>query len=132
MLYDSSQDIYQYVFYLDRDDRLTQQENRPVAAGEALEQEVIRQGRPILTDDYNRECQRRGIAAPRANLYAWMGVPLNAGAETIGALSLGKQRPGRGLHRRTAEPAPVDRRPGGRRHRQGAPAAGDRAPRAAS
>ena len=93
MLHDSSQDTYQYVFFLDRDERLTALENRAVAAGEALEQEVIRQGRPVRTDDYNRECQRRGIAAPRANLYAWLAVPLSAGAETIGALSLGSNDP---------------------------------------
>ena len=62
----------------------------PVPAGQALEQEIIRQRRAIMTDDYNSECQRRGILIPRAEIYAWMGVPLNAGAETIGALSLGQ------------------------------------------
>ncbi len=89
MLYDKVQDIYQYVFYLERDERLTEKENRPVLVGQALEQEIIRQRRPILSEDYNRECQRRGVLATRADVYAWMGVPLNAGAETIGALSLG-------------------------------------------
>ncbi len=93
MLHDAAQDTYQYVFYLDRDERLPAMENHAIAAGEALEQEVIRQGRPIRTDDYNRECQRRGVAAPRPNLFGWLAVPLSAGAETIGALSLGSSDP---------------------------------------
>jgi signal transduction histidine kinase len=93
MLYDAAQDTYQYVFYLENDERLPQLEYRPVAAGEALEQEAIRARRAIRTEDYNRECQRCGIAAPRANLYAWMTVPLNTGAETIGALSLASSDP---------------------------------------
>ncbi len=93
MLHDPVQDIFQYVFFLENDERLTQHENRPIVAGEALEQEVIRQGLPIRSSDYNRECQRHSIAAPRPNLYGWLAVPLNAGAKTIGALSLGIHDP---------------------------------------
>ncbi len=93
MLHDPAQDTFQYAFYLENDERLTHLENRPVAAGEALEQEVIRQGLPIRSSDYNRECQRRGVAAPRPNLFGWLAVPLNTGAETIGALSMGSQDP---------------------------------------
>jgi signal transduction histidine kinase/putative methionine-R-sulfoxide reductase with GAF domain len=89
MLYDKDVDIYQYPFYLEGDDRVSENEERFIPAGHALEQEVIRQRRSILTDDFNRECQKRGILAARTGVYAWMGVPLNAGAETIGALSLG-------------------------------------------
>ncbi|RPJ52296.1 MAG: GAF domain-containing protein, partial [Chloroflexi bacterium] len=89
MLYDKDVDVYQYPFYLEGDDRISENEDRPIPAGHALEQEVIRQRRSILTDDFNRECQKRGILAARTGVYAWMGVPLNAGAETIGALSLG-------------------------------------------
>jgi signal transduction histidine kinase/putative methionine-R-sulfoxide reductase with GAF domain len=93
MLYEIDLDIYQYAFYLTGEDRIAEREKRPVQVGQALEQEIIRQRRPILSDDYNSECQRRGIFIGRENLYAWMGVPLNAGAETIGALSLGSADP---------------------------------------
>lgn len=89
MLYDAAQDTFQYAFYLEGDERLSHLENKPVPGGQTLEQEAIHQRRVILTDDYNRECQRRGIQAARANLYSWLAVPLNTGAETIGALSLG-------------------------------------------
>lgn len=93
MLYEADLDIYQYAFYLAGEDRLAEKEIRPVQVGKALEQEIIRQRRPILSDDYNTECQRRGIFIGREDLYGWMGVPLNAGAETIGALSLGSADP---------------------------------------
>jgi len=93
MLYDKDLDYYQYAFYLEKDDRDSERENRLVPVGHALEQEIIRQRRAILTDDYNRECQKRGILSSRNDLFAWMGVPLNAGAETIGALSLGSDDP---------------------------------------
>ena len=56
-----------------------------------MEQEIIRQRRAILTDDYARECGQHGISVTRKGVYAWMGVPLNAGAETIGSLSLARR-----------------------------------------
>ncbi|MBE0695435.1 MAG: GAF domain-containing protein, partial [Anaerolineaceae bacterium] len=93
MLYEGELDIYQYAFFLSGEDRIAEKENRPIPVGQALDQEIIRQRRPILSDDYNTECQRRGIFIGREDLYAWMGVPLNAGAETIGALSLGSADP---------------------------------------
>ncbi len=93
MLYTQESDMYQFAFYLEDDERVEKMEALPIPAGQALEQEVIRQRKSILTDDYGRECQLRGVLAGRRNLYAWMGVTLNAGAETIGALSLGNTDP---------------------------------------
>ncbi len=89
MMYDKNLDCYKYPFYLEEDDRVRENEERQIPAGYALEQEIIRQRRSIITDDFNRECQKRGILASQVGVYAWIGVPLNAGAETIGALSLG-------------------------------------------
>jgi len=51
-----------------------------------LEAEIIRTGRPIRTADYMAECKRRGIEARPDRYYGWMGVPLNAGARTMGAM----------------------------------------------
>jgi GAF domain-containing protein len=44
-----------------------------------------------MTQDYIRECQARGNTPALENAFAWMGVPLNAAAETIGALSIGSR-----------------------------------------
>jgi len=79
------------IFDVEENERLTQLENKPIPSRQSLEMEVLQQGRSILTDDFNQECQKRNIITKKANLYAWIGVPLNAGAETIGTLSLGKR-----------------------------------------
>lgn len=77
------------VFYVEDNDRLTQRENQLLVGGKVLEHEVIARQRSILTDDYAQECRRHNLPVVQEGLYAWMGVPLNAGAETIGALSMG-------------------------------------------
>ncbi|MCE1252859.1 MAG: GAF domain-containing protein [Anaerolineae bacterium] len=78
------------IFDVQENDRLTQNENKPLGNA-MLEQEVIRLRRPIVTADYAKECQIRNISPAQTGVFTWMGVPLNAGAGTIGALSLAKR-----------------------------------------
>jgi GAF domain-containing protein len=51
---------------------------------------VATSGRPIRTDDYAAECLRRGVEPAQGNqaLPHWIGVPLLAGAQVVGALAL--------------------------------------------
>ncbi|MEA4910139.1 MAG: GAF domain-containing protein [Anaerolineaceae bacterium] len=77
-------------FCIDHGERILARENQYLTAVQYLENEVIRRRVPLLTNDYERECKQAGII-PQVDLYAWLGVPLNAGAETIGALSLGNR-----------------------------------------
>ena len=93
MLYDSENDLFQYAFYLEDDRRLLQFENRYIFAAEDIAQAVIRGARLIVTDDYERECRLRGLKPLVDGLYGWVGIPLNAGAMTIGAMSLGSRDP---------------------------------------
>lgn len=93
MLYDPATGVYHYAFYLEGEERLAEREAQAVPTGQTLEQEIIHQRRPILCDDYKLECHRRGILAPQVEMLAYLGVPLNAGSETIGALSLGSCDP---------------------------------------
>jgi hypothetical protein len=58
-----------------------------------LSREVIRRGRPIITQDYENQCRTLGVNPIASGISAWMGVPLNAGAESIGALSVGNRDP---------------------------------------
>ena len=58
---------------------MTSRENQPLPPSLGLGQEIIRKGRPILTQDYMRECQARNITPSAQGVYAWMGVPLNSG-----------------------------------------------------
>ena len=88
-LYNKAANYFYYAFRVDDNERITTRENQPLPPSLGLSPEIIRKGRPVLTQDYVRECQIRNITPSVQGVYAWMGVPLNSGAETIGALSVG-------------------------------------------
>jgi len=88
-LYNKPANYFYYAFRVDDNERMSSRENQPLPLSLGLGQEIIRKGRPILTQDYLRECQARNITPSVQGIYAWMGVPLNSGAETIGSLSVG-------------------------------------------
>jgi signal transduction histidine kinase len=92
-LYNPKTRAYQHAFYVEADERLSERENRPMETILGLEPEVIRSGRALITSEYQRECQQRGINPTQKGVHAWMCTPLNAGAETIGAASLGSRDP---------------------------------------
>jgi len=88
-LYNKAANYFYYGFRVDDNERMENLENQPLPPSLGLGQEIIRKGRPIITQDYKRECQSRNMTPAASGIYAWMGVPLNSGAETIGALSVG-------------------------------------------
>ncbi|MBU2611263.1 MAG: GAF domain-containing protein [Chloroflexi bacterium] len=90
-LYDKANNYFYFAFCLENDDRLTDRENIPLPPNQGLSQEVIHNRHSILSEDYGRECQTRGVTPVTSGVYAWAGVPLNAGVETIGALSVGSR-----------------------------------------
>lgn len=90
-LYNKESDYFYHAFCQEKDDRLRSRENLPLPPGAGLSQEVVRLRRPILTNDYTRECQQYGTTPDMPNIHAWLGVPLNAGAEAIGCLSIGNR-----------------------------------------
>lgn len=92
-LYDKAAKYYYYAFRVDDNERMKSLENQPLPPNFGLGQEIIRKGRAIITQDYRQECQIRSITPSTAGIYAWMGVPLNSEAETIGALSVGSHDP---------------------------------------
>ncbi len=92
-LYNPAGKYYYHAFCVENHDRIPSKENIPLPPGTGLAQDVIRRGRPLITQDYFRECQARGVLPAEQGAFAWMAVPLNAGAETIGALSVGSRDP---------------------------------------
>jgi signal transduction histidine kinase len=88
-LYNKDNDFFYYAFCLESDERLSERENIPLPANQGLSPLVIKDRRTIMSDDYTRECQQRKTSPSASGVFAWAGVPLNAGAETIGALSVG-------------------------------------------
>jgi signal transduction histidine kinase len=92
-LYNHTGQYFYYGFYLENDERIRRYENSPLPIKSTLDQEVVNFRRPLITQDYLRECQILGVTPSNEGMYAWVGVPLNAGAETIGALSMGSRDP---------------------------------------
>ncbi|MCI0611333.1 MAG: GAF domain-containing protein [Anaerolineae bacterium] len=90
-LYNKAANYFYYAFCVDDNDRVHSRENLPLPSSLGLGPEIIRKGRQILTQDYTRECQSRNLTPASQGVYAWMGVPLNAGAETMGSLSVGSR-----------------------------------------
>jgi signal transduction histidine kinase/uncharacterized membrane protein len=85
-LYDEKKDELSYAFYAENNERRPAREGEHWPLGEGLLGIVVRTGQPVRADDYLAECARRGIKPRRDTHAAWMGVPLNAGATTLGAL----------------------------------------------
>ena len=92
-LYNKAANYFYYAFCVDNNDRIHVRENLPLPPSLGLGSEIIRKGRQILTQDYTRECQSLNLTPASQGIYAWMGVPLNAGAETMGSLSVGSGDP---------------------------------------
>jgi len=90
-LYNEASDYFYYGFCVENNERIPERENLPFSASTGLSPEVIRKSRQLMTQDYIRECQARNLTPVLENVFAWMGVPLNAGAESIGALSIGSR-----------------------------------------
>ena len=87
-LYNKNSDYYYYGFCVENGERIPDHENLPFSMNTDLSPDVIRKSRQIITSDYVRECQARNLTPVVENAFAWMGVPLSSGAESIGALSI--------------------------------------------
>lgn len=92
-LYSAPTQNLRHAFLVQKDDRISELENEVIPLGYGLEREVIKQRRAIITDDYQQECRNRRTIPNKKGVYAWMGVPLNAGAEVIGVISVGSYNP---------------------------------------
>ena len=92
LLDDAREHIY-HAFYLEDDERLTARENKLIPEKVGLESEVVARQQSLTTADYEQECRSRGLIPEVQGIYAWIGVPLNAGADTIGAVSMGSRDP---------------------------------------
>ncbi len=90
-LYNEPSDYYYYGFCVENNERIPDRENLPFPVTAGLSPEVISKSRQIITQDYIHECQARSLTPILENVFAWMGVPLNAGAKSIGALSIGSR-----------------------------------------
>jgi signal transduction histidine kinase len=93
VLYNQSTQNTYYAFYLEDDERVPERENIPLSPKSTIGQDVITSRRAIVTQDFMSQCQILGVTPQSNGLYAWMGVPLNTGAETLGALCIASRNP---------------------------------------
>ncbi|MEJ2758977.1 MAG: hypothetical protein P8046_10900, partial [Anaerolineales bacterium] len=80
-LYNQPTNMLRHAFWVKKDERITEKENEVVPLGYGLAREVLQNRRAIIADDYQQECRNRRVIPVEQGVYAWMGVPLNAGAE---------------------------------------------------
>ena len=92
-LHNPTGDYFYDAFCIENRQRLDEKENHPLPYNQGIGQWVARNSRAILAQDYSQECQRLNVVPSLQKIYAWAGVPLNAGSETIGALSIGSRDP---------------------------------------
>lgn len=92
-LYNKTGQYFSYAFCLESDERIPSKEGLPLSSKTTLDQEIILSRRAILTQDFMGQSQIMGVTSNVRGLYAWLGVPLNAGQETIGSLSITSRDP---------------------------------------
>ena len=92
-VYEKRNNQLEIAFFLEDDERVREREGRILQEGIGLDPEILRSRRPILTEDYSKECWARGLLPDAQGIYAWMGVPLNSAGETLGCISLGSRDP---------------------------------------
>jgi len=92
-LYDRQSDHLYPVFYMEKDERLAERENQPVPVQQGLDHDVLITRKTLIANEYELACRSRGKLPAGEGLVSWIGVPLNAGAETIGVLSIGNRDP---------------------------------------
>jgi len=88
LLEDKASGTLYWKFLVQREDRLENEEEKPIGKPNILEKVVLDRGQAILTEDYQRECKKNGILCENPVPAHWMGLPLNAGAGTIGVMSI--------------------------------------------
>jgi signal transduction histidine kinase len=85
-LYNQEKGTLSFAFYVEDGERIDNDDEWSVEIG--LTGEIVRTGRPIMTDDYVAECRRRGVTSGGRPVRSWMGVPLNAGNRVIGVMNI--------------------------------------------
>jgi len=80
-----------YAFFLEKDERYPDKENRRWARGDDLYTEVLRNGQPVRVNNFVRALSERGVTDFNENpeLKAFIAVPLVAGVTRIGVIAAG-------------------------------------------
>ncbi|MBC8098939.1 MAG: GAF domain-containing protein, partial [Armatimonadetes bacterium] len=93
-LYEKPTNQLYFAFYLENDERYAEYEGNRWVLGTDLFSEIVKTGQPRRVDDYAKATTEGGYAPLYDNeaVRAWMGVPLIAGANILGAMAVGKAK----------------------------------------
>ena len=86
LLWDAAAKKLRYAFVVNGDDRIREAEGKPLPEDKPLAWDVFRTRQAMRFDNYAEACRRRGGIPRMKGALAWMGVPLNAGGDTIGVM----------------------------------------------
>ncbi len=86
LLWDADAGKLRYAFVVNGEDRISEVEGKPLAEDKPLAWDVFKTQQAVRFDDYVEACRRRGGIPQMKGALAWMGVPLNAGGDTIGVM----------------------------------------------
>ncbi len=92
-LYDPARQEFRFAYYIQEGQR-HQPEPSIWPLGTGLTSQVVLERRPLVTDDYLAECQRRGIPPSGTPGRAWLSVPLLSGGQVLGVLNVSSFKPG--------------------------------------
>lgn len=87
-LYDQTGRTLRWIFAVESDERRFDRENQPLPVSTGLEWAIIQSQGALNADDYLTACRQNDLTPNEKGVYAWLGVPLNSGADTIGTMSL--------------------------------------------
>lgn len=95
-LYDENNDEFELAYFAQDDKPLIQPYRWSTKLG--LAGVVLRQRRPLLTDNYDNECKRHGVQPSAfidvSTANAWLGVPLLSRDKALGVMAIGSTRSG--------------------------------------
>ncbi len=85
-LYDPPTRTLRFAFYVENGERRYPED--VWSDREGLTGLIVRTGKPIVTDDYLTECQRRGVQPGGRPGKAWMGMPLISQDRVLGVINI--------------------------------------------
>lgn len=94
VLYEQKIGRLYFAFFLEGDDRFNDKENVRWLVDTDLFSEIITTNSALRVNNFTKEMKQRGaeLSLIDSGLTEWMGVPLNAGRDTLGVMAAGKRK----------------------------------------
>ncbi len=95
VLKDHQTNRLRYVFLVELDERITQQENKLVTQNQSIEARVIESGVGLILNNFAEDCKKENFPIINSKIETAMIVPLNTGALTNGCIIMAQRAAGK-------------------------------------